>query len=48
MLQPAITIQELNKADEYLIEFCISFESLYSKEYCSPNMHMGMHLRESI
>ena len=48
MLQPTITLPELSKADEYLTEFCLSFELLYSKEHCTPNMHMSMHLKESI
>ena len=48
MLQPTITMQELIKADEYLMEFCLTFELLYSKEHCSPNMHMNLHIRESI
>ena len=36
MLQLTITLPELSKADK---EFCISFELLYSKEHCTPNMH---------
>ena len=36
------------RADEKLLEFCRSFEVLYSKERCTPNMHMHMHIKESI
>ena len=26
--------------------FCRGFEQLYAKEYCTPNMHLHMHLKE--
>ena len=48
IVQPAITFAELCKADIKLIEFCRSFQLLYGKEYCTPNMHMQLHIKDSI
>lgn len=48
LLKPCITLQELERADENLVEFCKAFETLYGKENCTPNMHMHLHLKQSV
>ena len=37
-LQPSISLVELNRADTKFLEFCISLEWLYGKDYTTPNM----------
>ena len=34
-------------ADLYFLQFCRKVETLYGKEYCTPNMHLHLHLKES-
>ena len=48
LLLPSLSMDDLIRADEKLLEFCRSFEVLYGKERCTPNMHMHMHIKESI
>ena len=48
LLQPSITREDLERADEKLCEFCKAFETLYGKKNCTPNMHMHLHLKDSI
>ena len=48
LLQPTITLEDLNRADDYLLKFCRHFERLYGKEKCTPNMHLHCHIRETI
>lgn len=48
LIQPSISHQDLMKADEKLIEFCNTYENLYGKEKCTPNMHMHLHLSKSV
>ena len=31
LLQPAITLEDLNRADSLLLQFCVAFEQLYGK-----------------
>ena len=45
---PVITTDHVEKAHSLLMKFCISFESLYGKEFCTPNMHMSCHLKDCI
>jgi len=44
LMLPSITLQDVEKADEKLIEFCKAFETLYGSEKCTPNMHMHLHI----
>ena len=48
LLQPSISHADLNKADMSLIEFCKTFEDLKGKENCTPNMHMHLHVKQSV
>ena len=43
-----LSLQSLQKADELLTEFCVSFVDLYGSEKTTPNMHMHLHLKDSI
>ena len=43
-----INLQDLKKADNYLLEFLLSFEQLYGKEYCNMNLHLHTHLATCI
>ena len=47
-LKPSITLESLETPDKKLCEFCKAFEHLYCKEHCTPNMHMHLHLKDSI
>lgn len=38
----------LLKADPYVHNFCMQFESLYGSEKYTPNVHLHLHLRECI
>lgn len=42
--QRQIQLQDLNKADELIMEFLSSFEQLYGKEFCTMNLHLHAHL----
>lgn len=48
LLRPSLSLSELNRADEKFLEFCISFERLYGKEFTTPNMHLHLHIRECV
>ena len=41
-------LDDLNKADDLLLQFCRQFEDLYGREKCTPNMHLHCHIRETI
>ena len=38
----------LVSADLYLQQFCKKFQQLYGSEECTPNMHMHLHLKDSL
>ena len=46
--QYTISLSDLAKADEKLLEFCKCFEAYYGKEYCTPNMHLHAHIKDCI
>ena len=43
-----ITLQQLQQADDLVMEFCAAFELLYGKNYCSINLHLHGHLAECV
>ena len=43
-----ITLQKLNEADKYLMEFCEAFHLLYGKQYYTINIHLHGHLKDCI
>ena len=46
--QYTISVEDLNLADEKILEFCEKFETLYGKENCSPNIHLHHHIKNCI
>lgn len=43
-----VTLQQLCWADEVLLEFCVTFEQLYGKQYCNINLHLHGHLSSCV
>lgn len=43
-----LSLHSLLKADDLLTEFCISFTTLYGCDKTTPNMHMHLHIKDSI
>ena len=43
-----ITVEHIDEADGYLVEFCKQYLSLYGFESCTPNMHLHLHLKECL
>ena len=50
LVSPMLTIEEAEQGHDLhvLVKFCIEFETLYSIEKVTPNMHMHTHLVECI
>ena len=44
LCQRSISSKDIEKADEFLLEFLTLFEQLYGKEVCTINMHLHTHL----
>jgi len=43
-----ISLDQVHHADELLMEFCETFQTLYGKENCSINLHLHGHLASCI
>jgi len=39
---------DLERADQFLLSFCEGAEKLYGSSFCTPNMHMQLHVADSI
>ena len=48
LLKPYITNEEVNTAHDLLKLFNITYERIVGKEFCTPNMHMQLHIRQCI
>ena len=46
--QCTITKEEVDRAHNLLIEFCMKFEQLYKREHLVFNMHLSCHIKECI
>lgn len=46
MITRIISLDSVSKADDYLVLFCKTFQTLYGDMACTPNMHLHMHLKE--
>ena len=44
----SITMTEAEQAHNLLKMFCLQFQSKYGREYCVPNMHLMLHLKQCI
>lgn len=43
-----ISLDQVHHADELLMEFCETFQTLYGKDYCNINLHLHGHLASCI
>ena len=48
MIKLSTTREEALEAHEYLTQFNNRFMELYGKQFCTPNMHMSMHIKQCI
>ena len=48
LLKPYITLEEVQLAHSLLKLFNQTYERLLGKEYCTPNMHMQLHIKDCI
>lgn len=48
LYRPVLSRNNVDEAHILLMEFCKLFETLYGEEYCTPNMHMSLHLKSCI
>ena len=46
--QPIITPESIRRIDQYLLNFCGSFEQLYGRNACTINLHLHLHLVECL
>ena len=46
LCQPIINTYQIVKSHDLLVRFCTTYEQLYGKERCTPNMHMSCHLKD--
>jgi len=43
-----VTVQDLDLAQAKLKEFNIKFAALYGNDFCNPNMHLNMHIKDCV
>ena len=43
-----VTSNEIQTADRLLLQFCKSVQRQYGEAFCTPNMHMALHITEVI
>lgn len=48
LCRKSLTIQQVDQADQLLMEFCLTFERLYGKEHLNINLHLHGHLKECL
>ena len=46
--QRIVRISDVEIADNLLLIFCKSVQELYGSQYCTPNMHLHLHLKETL
>ncbi|CAG8490466.1 2356_t:CDS:2 [Cetraspora pellucida] len=46
--QKVINISEIEKAHEFIYQFCIAIEKIFGVEFITLNMHMHIHLKECL
>lgn len=46
--QRIITESDIQSADSLLVMFCKKVTDLYGTHYCTPNMHMHLHVKETL
>ncbi|KAJ8651562.1 hypothetical protein O0I10_012870 [Lichtheimia ornata] len=48
LAKPSLSIDEINEGHKKLQQFCMLYERLYGPDEITPNMHLHMHLRETM
>ena len=48
LCKPFISVAEANEAHIFLKAYNNNFSEIYGEQRCKPNMHLALHLRESI
>ena len=48
LISTSITSQDVRIAHDLLALFCTKFQQIMGADYCTPNMHMHLHLEECI
>ena len=46
--KPIIELQEVEEAQKLFASFCIQFEAKYGDQFLVPNLHMLLHIKDSI
>ena len=46
--QPVLTQAAIDKADQYLLEFCQKVENMYGTQACTINLHLHCHIAECL
>ena len=44
--QPILNRDQIILAHDLIVKFCTTYEGLYGKDMCTPNMHMVCHLKD--
>ena len=44
--QPLLNREQITLAHDLIVKFCSTYERLYGKDMCTPNMHMACHLKD--
>ena len=48
LTQRILRISDVQTADSLLITFCKKVEEIYGSNYCTPNMHLHLHLKDTL
>ena len=48
LVSRTISKTSVDAADQYLVQFCKVFETLYGAKHCTVNMHLHLHLKEIV
>lgn len=46
--QRTLHILDVDTADKLLENFCKTVERIYGRDYCTPNMHLHLHIKDTI
>ena len=48
LTQQILCVSDVETADMLLVTFCKKFQSFYGDQHCTPNMHLHLHLKETL
>ena len=48
LLSNCLHRSDLESADQYLMQFCRTFQDIYGSSHCTPNMHLHCHLKDCV